>query len=140
MLFNSADRQHASLEQIDKSEFFMPGSSGWTLTKDPNGSVLIGELRSPCMNALHFMDHMDRVGRMLRSFNGVFEFEREKEFFYVEYNVHSLTFKSQIDLKVVRLLAKMCRLLDNFGESRHLPRLQYVLMKIFGTCVVKMVA
>ena len=108
MLFNGADRQHASLEQINKFEFLMPGSWGWTLTKDPNGSVLIGGPWSPCMNAHHFVDHMDRAGRMLRSFDGIFEFEGEKEFFYIEYNVHSLTFKSQMDLKVVRLLAKMC--------------------------------
>ena len=125
MLFNCADRQHALLEQINEFEFLMPGSSGWTLTKEPNGSMLIGGLRSPCMNAHHFMDHVDRVGRVLRSFDGVFEFEREKEFFYIEYNVHSLTFKSKIDLKdchIVRLLAKMRRLLDNFGKSQNLPR------------------
>ena len=125
MLFNGADRQHTSLEQIDEFKFFMPGSSGWTLRKDPNGSMLTRGLRSPCMNACHFVDHVDRVGRVLRSFNGVFEFEREKEFFYIEYNVRSLTFKSQIDLKdcpIVRLLAKMHRLLNNFGKSRNLPR------------------
>ena len=71
MLFNSADRQHALLEQIDKFEFLMPGSLGWTLTKDPNGSMLTGGLRSPCMNPHHFMDHVDRVGRVLHSFDGV---------------------------------------------------------------------
>ena len=125
MLSNGADRQYASLEQIDEFEFLMPGSLGWTLTKDPNGSMLTEGLRSSCMNTHHFVDLVDRVGRVLCSFDGVFEFERENEFFYIEYDVHSLTFKSQINLKdccIVRLLNKMHQLLDNFDKSRNLPR------------------
>ena len=81
MLSNGADRQYASLEQIDKFEFLMPGSLGWTLTKDPNGSMLTEGLRSSCMNTHYFVDLVDRVGRVLCSFDGVFEFERENEFF-----------------------------------------------------------
>ena len=40
------------------------------------------------MNARYPIDHVDRLGRVLRSFDGVFEFERE--FYYNEYNMRSL--------------------------------------------------
>ena len=114
MLFKGLDRQHASLsgDQIDEFDFLSIDPSGWLLSKDPNGSLMIGGLCSPCMNALHHIDHVDRMGRVLRSFDGVFEFEREKEMFYLESNIHLLAHRNhQLDVirecRVSRLLANM---------------------------------
>ena len=101
MLFNSSNRQHASLsgDQIDEFDFQSIDPSGWLLSKDPNGSLMIGRLRSPCMNALHLIDHVDRVGHVLCLFDGVFEFEREKEMFYLESNIRLLAHhNNQLDV------------------------------------------
>ena len=79
------------------------------------------------MNALHHIDHIDRVGCVLRSFDGVFEFEREKEMFYIESNIRLLAHHDrQLDVirecRVSRLLANMRQLLDEFGKVNVLPR------------------
>ena len=67
MLFNGSDRQHALLsgDQIDEFDFLSIDPLGSLLSKDPNGSLMIGRLRLPCMNALHHIDHIDRVGCVL---------------------------------------------------------------------------
>ena len=52
--------------------------SDWKISDDPNGSITIGGLRSPCLNSCQFVDKVDRVGRTLYSFDGLFNFEREK--------------------------------------------------------------
>ena len=129
MLFNGSNRQHASLsgDQIDEFDFLSIDLLGWLLSKDPNRSLMIGGLRSPCMNALHHIDHVNRVGRVLRSFNGVFEFKREKEMFYLESNIHLLAHHNhQLDMirecRVSRLLANMRQLLDEFGKVNALLR------------------
>ena len=86
----------------------------------------MGGLRSPCMNAHYFVDPIDRVGHVLRSFDGMFELEREKEFFYMECNMRLLTSGRQIhvskECRLVRLMANMRRLLDEFGRANALPR------------------
>ena len=129
MLFNGSDRQHTLLSsnQIDEFDFLSIDPLGWLLSKDPNGSLMIGGLRSPCMNALHHIDHVDRVGHVLHLFDGVFEFEREKEMFYLESNIRLLAHHNhQLDVirecRVSRLLANMHRLLDEFGKVNALPR------------------
>ena len=90
---------------------------------------MIRGLRSPCMNARYPIDHVDRLGRVLRSFDGVFEFEREREFYYIEYNMRSLrVLKKNKDgdsireCRVVRTLANMRKLLNDFGRQHNLPR------------------
>ena len=88
---------------------------------------MIGGLRSPCINALHHIDHVDRVGHVLCSFDGVFEFEREKEMFHLETNIHLLAHHNrQVNVirecRVSRLLANMHQLLDEFGKVNALPR------------------
>ena len=96
-------------DQIDEFDFLSvqdDSSSGWCMKPDPNGSLMIGGLRSPCMNACYEEDHLDRTGRVLTSFDGVFEFEREKEFFYLECNIHSL--KETFNNKGHKDLTKEC--------------------------------
>ena len=83
---------------------------------------MIGRLRSPCMNALHLIDHVDRVGHVLCLFDGVFEFEREKEMFYLESNIRLLAHHNhQLDVirecRVFSLLANTRQLLDEFGNQ-----------------------
>ena len=114
MLLNGYDRQSASFQAIDEFDFLSIEPMGWKLRKDPNGSLMIGGLRSPCMNARYPIDHVDRLGQVLRSFDGVFEFEREREFYYIEYNMRSLRVlkKNEDDdsireCRVVRTLANM---------------------------------
>ena len=129
MLLNSSDRQHFSLcgDQIDEFKLFECRFVRMDIEKDPNGSLMIGGLRSLCMNARYYVDHVDRVGRVLHSFDGMFEFEIEKEFFYLECSICSLrTSNRQIVLfkecRIVRLIASMHRLLDKFGRVNCLPR------------------
>ena len=42
------------------------------------------------MNVCYHRDCKDRLGRSLTSYDGVFEFEHEKEFFYLECATHSI--------------------------------------------------
>ena len=86
------------------------------------------------MNACYEEDHLDRTGRVLTSFDGVFEFEREKEFFYLECNIHSLkeTFNEGVVLRHHKDLRKECRIsktiayvclaLDKYGLANSIPR------------------
>ena len=82
------------------------------------------------MHDAHYpIDHVDRSGRVLRSFDGVFEFEREREFYYIEYNMRSLrVLKKNEDgdsireCRVIRTLANMQKLLNDFGRQHNLPR------------------
>ena len=62
----------------------------WKLSCDPNSSMMVGGLRSPCMNVCYHRDCKDRLGRSLTSYDGVFEFECEKEFFYLECAARSI--------------------------------------------------
>ena len=131
LLYNSFDRQHFifSMDQIDEFEFLNVKPSGWLVKADPNGSLMIGGLRSPCINACYDNDHIDRIGRVLRSYDGVFEFEREKEFFYLECSIHSIKSSKE---RVCNDLVKECRitrdmayihlLLDGYGKLNSLPR------------------
>ena len=99
---------------------------------DPNGSLMIGGLQSPCMNACYEEDHLDRTGRVLTSFDGVFEFEREKEFFYLECNICLLkeTFNEGVGLRhkdltkecrISRMIAYVCLALDKYGLANSIP-------------------
>ena len=132
MLFNGLDHQHSSLgadEQIDEFDFLCYGNElNWHTQADPNSSTMIGGLRSPCMNAHYYIDCIDRVGSVLRSFNGMFEYKREKKFFYLECNIRLInasdkfSFNPLRECKLTNLIANMCRLLDDFGKKRSLPR------------------
>ena len=66
LLYNGCDRQQHLLanDQIDEFEFLSvdDSSSGWCVKPDLNGSLMIGGLRSPCMNACYEEDHLDRTG------------------------------------------------------------------------------
>ena len=87
MLFNGCDRQNFSLidEQIDEYNFLSTCDDiGWSLSLDVTGCLMVGGLHSPCMNSCIDHDNIDRVGRCLRSYDGIFEYEREKEYFYLE--------------------------------------------------------
>ena len=108
LLYNGCDRKRHLLanDQINEFDFLSvdDSSSGWCVKPDPNGSLMIGGLRSPCMNACYEEDHLDRTGRVLTSF------EREKEFFYLECSIRSL--KETFSNKGVRHkdLTKECRI------------------------------
>ena len=136
LLYNGCDRQQHLLanDQIDEFDFLSVALSGWCVKPDPNGSLMIGGLRSPCMNACYEGDHLDRTGQVLTSFDGVFEFEREKELFYLECYIHSLkeTFNNNNNNKGHKDLPKECRIskmiayvhlaLDKYGLANSIPR------------------
>ena len=131
LLYNGCNRQHFvfSLDQIDEFEFLNVKPSGWLVKTDPNSSLMIGGLRSPCMNACYDNDHIDRIGRVLRSYDGVFEFEREKEFFYLECSIHSIkSSKERVcnnlvkECRITRAMAHIRLLLDGYGKLNSLPR------------------
>ena len=90
MLYNGCDRQHVNLSADEINEFDFLSIHGveeppnWKLSCDPNGSMMVDGLRSPCMNVCYHRDCKDRSGGSLTFYDGVFEFECEKEFFYLE--------------------------------------------------------
>ena len=78
MLYNGCDRQHLlfSDEQVDEFEFVQSCKNvGWTVFPTINNCLMIGGLRSPCLNLCMDHDSVDRVGACLRSFDGIFEYE-----------------------------------------------------------------
>ena len=87
MLFLGYDRQSAALNDflIDECDLLKCGrleSSNihdWELVHDPNSSITVGGLRSPCPNARHSIDLVDRVRSVIYSFDGMFCTEREKK-------------------------------------------------------------
>ena len=91
MLYNGCDRQHLlfSDDQVDEFEFVQSCKNvGWTVFPTINNCLMIGGLRSPCLNSCVDRDGVDRVGTCLRSFDGIFEYERDKEYFYLEHSIH----------------------------------------------------
>ena len=91
MLYNGCDRQHLlfSDNQVDEFEFVQSWKNvGWTVFPTINNCLMIGGLRSPCLNSCMDCDGVDRVGACLRSFDGIFEYERDKEYFYLEHSIH----------------------------------------------------
>ena len=96
------------------------------ITNDLNGSLTIGGLQSPCPNTQHFMDHMDRVGKMLHSFDGVFTTEYKKEMFYVDVMARCLLCNNSFDFikgcRITKVLLSLWSLLDGFGNKAKLPR------------------
>ena len=90
MLYNGCDRQHLlfSDDQVDEFEFVQSCKNvGWTVFPAVNNCLMIGGLRSPCLNSCVDHDGVDRVGACLRSFDGIFEYERDKEYFYLEHSI-----------------------------------------------------
>ena len=68
MLYNLCDRQHHSLvdDQVDEFKFLTSCDDiGWKPFPDLNDCLMIGGLRSPCMNSCFDEDGMDRTGRCL---------------------------------------------------------------------------
>ena len=136
MLLNGYDHQFSSLDgcQIDKFEFLHTcrnddSTMDWAIKSDLNGSLMAGGLRSLCLNSRYFVDCVDQVGRVLHSFDGVFEFERGKEFFCLEYTIRQLETSDNglhdIMKKCRRskLIARMRNLLDDFERAHALPRI-----------------
>ena len=78
MLYNGCDRQHLlfSDDQVDEFEFVQSCRNvGWAVFPTINNCLMIGGLRSPCLNSCVDRDGVDRVGACLRSFDGIFEYE-----------------------------------------------------------------
>ena len=147
MLFNGLDCQHSSLgadEQIDEFNFLLcyGNELNWHTRADPNSSMMTGGLRSPCTNAHYYVDCVDRMGCVLRSFDGMFEYEREKEFFYLECNIRLInvgdkfSFDPLRECKLTKLIANIRCLLDDFGKKGRCREAPYVSTKIFGICMV----
>ena len=73
MLYTGYDRQGSCFDNclIDEFDFLKCPrhdmsdltSTDWNIVDDVNCSIMTGGLRSPCPNARHFADHVDRVGR-----------------------------------------------------------------------------
>ena len=97
MLYNGCDRQHLlfSDEQVDEFEFVQSCKNvGWTVSPALNNCLMIGGLRSPCLNSCVDRDDVDRVGACLRSFDGIFEYDRDKEYFYLEHSIRLMCHNS----------------------------------------------
>ena len=135
MLYNGCDRQHVNLsaDQIDEFDFLsihgVEEPPNWKLSCDPNGSVMVGGLRSPCMNVCYHRDCKDRLGGSLTSYDGVFEFEREKEFFYLECAARSIREDGPPechdlikDCRISRNLSLLRFTLREHGKSNFMPR------------------
>ena len=127
MLYNGCDRQRLlfSDDQVDEFEFVQSCKNvGWTVFPTVNNCLMIGGLRSPCLNSCMDRDGVDRVGACLRSFDGIFEYERDKEYFYLEHSIRSVCHNSAKKLtlfdpvgacRITRLLANIRRILDEHG-------------------------
>ena len=127
MLYNGCDRQHLlfSDDQVDKFEFVQSCKNiGWTVFPTVNNCLMIGGLQSPCLNSCVDHDGVNRVGTCLRSFDGIFEYERDKEYFYLEHSIRLVCHNSAKKLtlfdpvgacRTTRLLANIQRILDEHG-------------------------
>ena len=69
---------------------------------------MIGGLQSPCLNSCVDCDGVNRVGACLRLFDGIFGYERNKEYFYLEHSIHLVCHNS----------AKILTLFDPVGACR----------------------
>ena len=98
----------------------------WDLTTDDGVSFMIRGLRSPCFNACYSMDLKDKLGKTLRSFDGLFESEREKKIYYTESMLRRLGSKSVFDdlksCRITRHFSMIQHLLDKYGKEKKLPR------------------
>ena len=115
MLYSGYDRQSQAFdnELIDKFDYLKcpchdtSELHDWAITNNPNGSLTIGGLRSPCPNSRYFVDNVDRVGRVIYSFDQTFTTECEKEMYYVEIMVGRL---SMMDYVIALDAVKSCRI------------------------------
>ena len=159
MLYNGCDRQHLlfSDDQVDEFEFVQSCKNIGFFLPTINNCLMIGGLRSPCLinnkkqshtqldsrkqviafqdrvitiNSCVDRDGVDRVGTCLRSFDGIFEYERDKEYFYLEHSIHLVHQNSAKKLtlfdpvgacRITRLLANIRRILDEHGRQ-HTPK------------------
>ena len=110
------------------------------LSRDDHLGLMVGGLRSPCLNAMYPIHSRDELGLQMRTFDGIFENEREKETFYVECMVrclmmslnnnneeYSTTMKKQrIDeiktCRVTRTISQIRKALNDYGKMNKLPR------------------
>ena len=77
----SCDR-HETSELIEKD---------WKLSEEDD-SLMIGGLRSPCLNACYSIDSCDELGMVLRTFDGIFESGKGKGNFLYRINVEKIVF------------------------------------------------
>ena len=146
MAFVGYDHQNSSLTDalIDEFDFLKCSQfdtsilhlNDWRISDNPNGSITIGGLRSLCLNSCQFVDKVDRVGRTLYLFDGLFDFEREKETFYVEVLIRRLTSQNKLlgifeECQITRILATIRKTLDDFGRNHKLPRSAVAINKDF---------
>ena len=96
------------------------------MTTDDGVSFMFGGLRSPCFNACYSMDLKDKLGKMLQSFDSLFESEREKETYYTESILRWLGSKSMFDdlksCRITRHLSMIRHSLDEYSKEKKLPR------------------
>ena len=133
MLYNGCDRQHLlfSDDQVDEFEFVQSCKNvGWTVFPAVKNCLMIGGLRSPGLNSCVDLDGVDRVGACLRSFDSIFEYERDKDYFYLEHSIHLVCHNSAKKntlfdpvgaCRITRLLANIQRILDEHGRQ-HAPK------------------
>ena len=134
MLYNGCDRQHLlfSDDQVDEFEFVQSCKNvGWTVFPAVNNCLMIGGLRSLCLNSSVDRDGVNRVGACLRSFDGIFEYERDKEYFYLEHSIRLVCHNSSAKkstlfdpvgaCRITRLPANIRRILDEHGRE-HAPK------------------
>ena len=100
----------------------------WAITHDPNGSLTIGGLQSPCPNSRYFADNVDRAGQVIYLFDGMFTTKREKETYYVEIMARRLLTTDNViatdafkNCRITPLLSLLQTMLDDLGWKKKLP-------------------
>ena len=104
MLYSGYDRQSRAFDNwlIDKFDYLKcprhdtSELHNWAITDDPNGSLTIGGLQSPCPNSRYLADNVDRVGQVIYSCDGTFTTKHEKEMYYVEIMARQLSTQTML--------------------------------------------
>ena len=136
MLYSGNDRQSRAFhnELIDEFDYLKCPCHDTSelhngpITDNPNGSLTIRGLRSPCPNSRYFAYHEDRVGQVIYSFDGTFTTECEREMYYVEIMARRLSTTDNViamdtvkSCGITKPLLLLQTMLGDFGYKKKLP-------------------
>ena len=144
MLYGNYGRQNAVLLDdddngdcggglIDEMRFYrqkrhaQSNLSDWQLKESSTKFLVLGGVQSPCPNGLTSRE--DFVGETVHTFDGIFDSEREREWFYVECMLRRLSEddgeEEDLDLmyciNVCHMLSYCRASLDDYGRTKGLP-------------------
>ena len=114
-------KRHENSKLIDKD---------WSILQASD--LMTGGLRSPCPNASYVLRNFnvhDTLGMNFGTFDGIFEYEREKEMFYIESMLCRLANDKHIidgdelyECGISRTMAKIRKLLNEYRRKKELPQ------------------